>query len=112
MWCGYPRLRARGRLVRQRRDRGMPPRRIHRRTGLVELSGVPPCAGHVAPAPPPGARLLGAASMSTRTGITTFQCPLALPTVPDGELDDVAEADAARLVAAELHEGDLVGGNE
>src|SRR5271165_5102005 len=100
MWCGCPRLRARCRLLRQRRDRGMPPRRIHRRTGLVELSGVPPCAERLAPAPPSGARHPGTASVSTRTGITTFQCPLALPTVPDGELDDVAEADAARLVAA------------
>src|SRR6185437_1832098 len=78
----------------------------------LSCQGVPPCAERLAPAPPSGTRHPGTASMSTRTGITTFQCPLALPTVPDGELDDVAEAHAARLVAAELHEGDLVGWNE
>src|SRR5487761_1249471 len=109
MWCRCPRLRARCRLLRQRRARGKRPRGIDRRTALVELSGVPPCAERLPPAPPSGTRHPGTASMSTRTGITTFHSPI-VTTVPDAELDDVAEADAPRLVAAELNEGDLVGG--
>src|SRR5487761_1236442 len=111
MWCRCPRLRARCRLLRQRRARGKRPRGIDRRTALVELSGVPPCAERLPPAPPSGTRHPGTASMSTRTGITTFHSPI-VTTVPDAELDDVAEADAPRLVAAELNEGDLVSGDE
>src|SRR5215471_21263888 len=59
--------------------------------------------------------------MSTRTWITAFQCLnchlryQTCPAVPGSRarpLDDVAEADAAGLVAAELDEGDLVGRDE
>src|SRR6516225_418806 len=88
-------------------------------TVLVELSGVPPCAARPPPAPPSGStasrrqrqcqRVLGLQHSIARIVIHRTRPAVPSPDGVPGPLDDVAEADAARLVAAELDEGDLVG---
>src|SRR6516162_1915019 len=120
--AGGPAGRSAGSPVARRLAGSLVPRRCPR-TALVELSGVPPCAARPPPAPPSGAttsrrqrqchHVLGLQHSIARIVIHRTRPALPSPDgVPGGPLDDVAEADAAGLVAAELDEGDLVGRDE
>src|SRR5215469_8302535 len=88
------------------------------RAALVELSGVPPCAAHPAPAPPLGAAESGSSvsvnvnwdydipspssHLRYQTGLTVPRRRAACRRTGRRRLDDVAETNAAGLVAAEL----------
>src|SRR5215470_5216373 len=119
--AGCPADRPDGAPVARRPAGSLVPARCPR-TALVELSGVPPCAARPPSAPPSSAttsrrqrqcqHVPGLRHSTAWIVIHGIRPALPSQEAVPGPLADVAEADAAGLVAAELNEGDLVGRDE